>query len=155
MVSNGEIRRWIRQSIRDAERFGSQRYGGGNRGSASFGGSCSDCGGTGDCPHCNNGYYERHDGTRALCGACRGRLKCHMCRGNRRSCSLPKYGESRGGGGPCQDCMGSMECRHCEGTGLFTLRDDSKRACRTCHRDPGKCYPCKGTGKEPPTHYSS
>lgn len=67
------------------------------------GGTCGDCGGTGDCIHCNGGTYPRRDGTNALCGACHGRgnrkhpYACHACRGKGyggRRCHLPTYQET-------------------------------------------------------------
>jgi len=66
------------------------------------GGACADCGGTGDCIHCNGGYYPREDGTNALCGKCRGRgnrrhpYLCHACKGRGyggKRCGTPTYNE--------------------------------------------------------------
>jgi hypothetical protein len=56
-------------------------------------GQCEDCNGTGDCVHCNLGSYPRRDGSMASCGKCRGRLKCHACRGKGyggRRCNTPQ-----------------------------------------------------------------
>jgi hypothetical protein len=77
----------------------------------STGGSCGDCGGTGDCIHCDGGSYPRRDGTKALCGKCHGRgnrkhpYKCHVCKGTGYGgsrCSTPTYNETvarlQGGG---------------------------------------------------------
>src|SRR6266498_4677926 len=61
-------------------------------------GDCPDCGGTGDCPHCNQGFYYRKNGSKAFCGKCRGRLKCHSCRGKGRGgkpCSVARYEEPK------------------------------------------------------------
>lgn len=58
---------------------------------------CADCKGTGDCVHCDGGYYPRRDGSKAPCGKCRGGLKCHACHGKRidgKKCGTPTYEEA-------------------------------------------------------------
>jgi hypothetical protein len=67
------------------------------------GGQCGDCGGTGDCIHCDQGFYPRRDGTKALCGKCHARgtrrnpYRCHACRGKGyggHRCGTPTYQET-------------------------------------------------------------
>lgn len=61
--------------------------------------------------------------------------------------------EEVGGGDPCEDCHGSTDCNACEGVGSKTLDDGTLVRCQKCLWRIGKCYACRGTGKERPTHY--
>jgi len=83
-----------RDEMRRAQGMGSASSGGPTR----VGGECADCGGTGDCIHCNQGMYPRRDGTNAVCGKCHGRTKCHACRGKGyggRRCNTPTWQEMK------------------------------------------------------------
>jgi hypothetical protein len=117
---------------------------------SSSGGGCEECGGTRDCIHCFNGYYYRRDGTRAICGACRGSTKCHACKGGRRQCRLPRYTEPA----VCTDCAdghGNGKCIECGGGGMKIGADGINQGfCLPCN-GKGKCRVCRGSGVRPPT----